>query len=215
MAEIRVTTDEGISNSAPLYAAELSRWGISRAASIRSSCWPLAGCYERAGRGVHRARAGRTRRTQANSSRWKAARGRKIDAGPALAGPARAPRTCRCAHPRARRVAARGTDPRVAACPGRLSASAGWPRRRCSTRRVIRIWRSPSVPRSTAGKWVVCDRFSDSTRAYQGAGGDVPLSVLEGLERTIVWPTRPDLTLILDLPAEQAMERLAGTEGPV
>jgi len=62
------------------------------------------------------------------------------------------------------------------------------------------------------GKWVVCDRFSDSTRAYQGAGGDVPLSVLEGLERTIVWPTRPDLTLVLDLPPEQAMERLAGTE---
>jgi len=62
------------------------------------------------------------------------------------------------------------------------------------------------------GKWVVCDRFSDSTRAYQGAGGDVPLSVLEGLERTIVWPTRPDLTLMLDLPPEQALERLEGTD---
>lgn len=67
-------------------------------------------------------------------------------------------------------------------------------------------------PALKAGKWVVCDRFSDSTRAYQGAGGEVPLSVLEALERTIVWPTRPDLTLILDLPAELALERLAGSE---
>lgn len=67
-------------------------------------------------------------------------------------------------------------------------------------------------PALNEGKWVVCDRFSDSTRAYQGAGGDVPLSVLEGLERTIVWPTRPDLTLILDLPPEQAMARLADTD---
>jgi dTMP kinase len=67
-------------------------------------------------------------------------------------------------------------------------------------------------PALKAGKWVVCDRFSDSTRAYQGAGGEVPLSVLEALERTIVWPTRPDLTLILDLPVDLAMERLAGTE---
>ncbi len=66
-------------------------------------------------------------------------------------------------------------------------------------------------PALADGKWVVCDRFSDSTRAYQGAGGEVPVSVLEALERTIVWPTRPDLTLILDLPAEQALERLAGT----
>ncbi len=67
-------------------------------------------------------------------------------------------------------------------------------------------------PALKAGKWVVCDRFSDSTRAYQGAGGDVPISVLEGLERTIVWPTRPDLTLILDLPAEQALARLEGSK---
>jgi len=67
-------------------------------------------------------------------------------------------------------------------------------------------------PALNAGKWVICDRFSDSTRAYQGAGGEVPLSVLEGLERTIVWPTRPDLTLILDMPPEQALARLAGAE---
>ncbi|RIA56459.1 thymidylate kinase [Dichotomicrobium thermohalophilum] len=67
-------------------------------------------------------------------------------------------------------------------------------------------------PALDEGKWVVCDRFSDSTRAYQGAGGEVPLSMLEALERTIVWPTRPDLTLILDVPPELALERLKGTE---
>ena len=66
-------------------------------------------------------------------------------------------------------------------------------------------------PALKTGKWVICDRFSDSTRAYQGAGGDVPLAVLEALERTIVWPTRPDLTLILDIVPELAMARLADT----
>ncbi len=63
-------------------------------------------------------------------------------------------------------------------------------------------------PALNKGRWVVCDRFSDSTRAYQGAGGDVPVSVLDALERAVVWPTRPDLTLILDLPAEIGLQRL-------
>jgi dTMP kinase len=63
-------------------------------------------------------------------------------------------------------------------------------------------------PALNKGQWVVCDRFSDSTRAYQGAGGDVPVGVLDALERAVVWPTRPDLTLILDLPAEIGLQRL-------
>lgn len=57
--------------------------------------------------------------------------------------------------------------------------------------------------------WVICDRFHDSTRAYQGAAGGVPIAVLDALERIVVGGTRPDLTLILDLPAEQGLKRAA------
>ena len=54
-------------------------------------------------------------------------------------------------------------------------------------------------PSLDKGKWVICDRFSDSTRAYQGVAGGVSLTVLETLERIVVADTRPDLTIILDL----------------
>ncbi len=57
------------------------------------------------------------------------------------------------------------------------------------------------------GAWVICDRFTDSTRAYQGAQG-VPLGVLHALERVTVELTRPNLTLILDVPAELGLARV-------
>ncbi len=62
-------------------------------------------------------------------------------------------------------------------------------------------------PALEKGSWVVCDRFFDSTRAYQGAGAGVSLTILDVLERVIVGPTRPDLTLILDLPPEEGLRR--------
>ncbi len=62
-------------------------------------------------------------------------------------------------------------------------------------------------PALRRGAWVVCDRFFDSTRAYQGAGGGVSLAALDALERTIVGATRPDLTIILDLPPEEGLRR--------
>lgn len=68
-------------------------------------------------------------------------------------------------------------------------------------------------PALDRGDWVVCDRFSDSTRAYQGAGGGVPIAILEALERTVVWPTLPDLTLILDIPAEEGLRRALARKG--
>jgi len=46
---------------------------------------------------------------------------------------------------------------------------------------------------------VVCDRFADSTRAYQGAGGGAPDALIGELERAVVGATRPDLTLLLDI----------------
>jgi dTMP kinase len=68
-------------------------------------------------------------------------------------------------------------------------------------------------PALAAGRWVVCDRFSDSTRVYQGIAGGVEPSVLDRLEDIVVSGTRPDLTLILDLPADVGLARAAGRRG--
>lgn len=62
-------------------------------------------------------------------------------------------------------------------------------------------------PALARGQWVICDRFHDSTRAYQGAAGGVSIAALDALERIVVGATRPDLTLILDLPAEEGLKR--------
>ncbi|RVU14020.1 dTMP kinase [Methylobacterium oryzihabitans] len=72
-------------------------------------------------------------------------------------------------------------------------------------------------PALARGAVVLCDRFCDSTRAYQGAAGGgaaggVDEAGLDALERVVVGPTRPDLTLILDLPPETGLAR-AGRRG--
>lgn len=54
-------------------------------------------------------------------------------------------------------------------------------------------------PALAAGRWVVCDRFSDSTRVYQGAAGALSRATIEALEGIAVAPTVPDLTLVVDL----------------
>ncbi len=64
-------------------------------------------------------------------------------------------------------------------------------------------------PALARGTWVLCDRFYDSTRAYQGAAGGVSIAVMNALERVVVGATRPDLTLILDLPPEEGLKRVA------
>lgn len=68
-------------------------------------------------------------------------------------------------------------------------------------------------PALERGAWVACDRFADSTRAYQGAGGDADPALIEAVERAVVEDTRPDLTLILDLPVEDGLRRAAGRGG--
>ncbi len=67
-------------------------------------------------------------------------------------------------------------------------------------------------PALAAGKWVICDRFSDSTRVYQGIGERVPQSVLAMMEQAVVAETAPDLTLILDLPVDLAHVRRASRD---
>ena len=66
------------------------------------------------------------------------------------------------------------------------------------------------APALERGAWVVCDRFFDSTRAYQGAGGGAPAALIAALEAAVVGARTPDLTLILDLPVEVGLARAAG-----
>lgn len=68
-------------------------------------------------------------------------------------------------------------------------------------------------PALEAGGWVLSDRFADSTRAYQGAGGGAPLDLIAALETHVVGETMPDLTLILDLPVELGLSRAAQRGG--
>ncbi len=68
----------------------------------------------------------------------------------------------------------------------------------------------PSLAR---GVWVLCDRFSDSTRAYQGRLGKVEPGLIEALERVTIGSLRPDLTLVLDLPVEVGLRRAAKRRG--
>ena len=63
------------------------------------------------------------------------------------------------------------------------------------------------LPALERGTWVICDRFADSTRAYQGAAGGVPASQLLALERVVLGSLTPDLTFVLDLPAEAGLAR--------
>jgi dTMP kinase len=67
-------------------------------------------------------------------------------------------------------------------------------------------------PALAQGKWVLCDRFTDATYAYQGGGRNMKISVIEGLENLVQGNLRPDLTLLLDAPVEVGIER-AGKRG--
>lgn len=62
-------------------------------------------------------------------------------------------------------------------------------------------------PALDRGAWVLCDRFMDSTRAYQGAGGRLAGAVVDTLEALVVGDARPDLTIILDLDPLEGLQR--------
>lgn len=64
-------------------------------------------------------------------------------------------------------------------------------------------------PALNAGRWVISDRFSDSTRAYQGAADGVPRADIEILDRLVVGPLVPALTIILDIAPEAGLSRAA------
>ncbi len=70
------------------------------------------------------------------------------------------------------------------------------------------------VPALNAGKWVVCDRFTDSSRAYQGAGRGLPMETINQLANWVHGDTWPDLTILLDAPVEVGMARASSRGTP-
>ena len=69
------------------------------------------------------------------------------------------------------------------------------------------------MPALDAGKWVICDRFVDSTRVYQGVMGQVEERFIKALERISVGDLTPDLTFVLDVPVALGLKRAAGRRG--
>jgi dTMP kinase len=102
-----------------------------------------------------------------------------------------------------RRLLVEGEADRWSAISETLLMSAA---RRDHIERVI----APALER---GAWVISDRFLDSTRAYQGAAGGAPASLIQALEREVVGAVTPDLTLILDMPVEAGLARAGGRAG--
>jgi dTMP kinase len=68
-------------------------------------------------------------------------------------------------------------------------------------------------PALSQGVWVLCDRFSDSTRAYQGRLGKVAPEIIDAMERVTIGNLKPDLTIILDVPVEVGLQRAAARRG--
>lgn len=69
-------------------------------------------------------------------------------------------------------------------------------------------------PALASGQWVLCDRFADSTIAYQGYGHGLDLTWLQELRRQVVGASEPGLTLILDLPIDIGLARAASRQAP-
>ncbi len=70
------------------------------------------------------------------------------------------------------------------------------------------------VPALEAGTWVVSDRFTDSSRAYQGGGRGIPMETINSVADWVHADTWPDLTILLDAPVEIGMERAGRRSEP-
>jgi dTMP kinase len=68
-------------------------------------------------------------------------------------------------------------------------------------------------PALARGEWVICDRFTDATRAYQGGGRGLDRTAIESLARLVHADLQPDLTLLLDLPVATGMARARARRG--
>jgi len=70
------------------------------------------------------------------------------------------------------------------------------------------------IPALQLGKWVVCDRFTDATYAYQGGGRGIAMQRIAQLEDWVQGELRPDLTILFDLPVELGLERAGKRSDP-
>lgn len=70
------------------------------------------------------------------------------------------------------------------------------------------------VPALEAGTWVVCDRFTDSSRAYQSGGRGIPMETIDRIADWVHGDTWPDVTILLDAPVEVGMERAGRRSAP-
>jgi len=68
-------------------------------------------------------------------------------------------------------------------------------------------------PALARGEWVICDRFTDATRAYQGGGRGLDRAAIESLARLVHADLQPDLTVLLDLPVATGMARARARRG--
>ncbi|MCP1676298.1 dTMP kinase [Natronocella acetinitrilica] len=69
-------------------------------------------------------------------------------------------------------------------------------------------------PALERGDWILCDRFTDATYAYQGAGRGLSMERIAALEQWVQGDLRPDLVLVLDVPADVGLARAASRGGP-
>jgi len=97
-------------------------------------------------------------------------------------------------------------DPQHAGMDGTVETLLLFASRRQHLREVIE-------PALAAGEHVLCDRFTDSTLAYQGCGRGVPLEVIRAADELATGGRRPDVTLLFDVPAELAHRRRGGATG--
>jgi len=73
--------------------------------------------------------------------------------------------------------------------------------------------RNVILPALNQGTWVLCDRFFDSTRVYQGKVGRVTPGIVNAMQRVTIGDLKPDLTIILDVPVEVGLKRAAARRG--
>ncbi len=73
---------------------------------------------------------------------------------------------------------------------------------------------SKILPALERGEWVICDRFTDATYAYQGGGRKLDTAVISVLETLVQGERRPDLTILLDLPVAMGLERAGKRSAP-
>ena len=97
-------------------------------------------------------------------------------------------------------------DPEAPAMPAQAELLLMFAARSASLAEII-------VPALDKGSWVICDRFVDSSYAYQAYGRGIPVAHVQALEEQVLGGLRPDMTILLDAPVELGLSRKAGPQG--